>query len=151
MISVTMAIQKDDINMSSLRILFDEVTVAVTKFDKDRKYLFPFSPIVRSPDFENGNVKIVDGKKSKLSSNESNACQKFEVLFEVQNASAYDGDFATQFLKNKRARCDRFNSYVVCKFLESTSNRIESLFLSAGLCYSELRQSMKYNSKNKCF
>ena len=97
---------------------------------------------MRNPDFENRIVKIIDGKELNLSSNESNACQKPELPFEIQDACAYEGDFATQVLKNKRARCDRFSSYVNCKFLEPASSRIERLFSSVGFCYSELRHSM---------
>jgi len=142
--SVTVALQKDDIDMSSVRLLFDEVLRRVESLDKQHKYLHTDSPIVKDPDFENGIVKIIEKNFGSLNSNERLACQKLESPFEIEVESAIveSADFATQVLKNKRARIENSSGYINCDFLEPTSNRLERLFSSAGICFTDLRQSL---------
>ena len=92
-------------------------------------------------------MKILEGKEPNLSSNESNACQKLKYHLESKTpkylpSNPNDDYFATQMLKNKRAKCDGYSSYVDCKFLEPTTNRREGLLSSPGMCYNKLRQVM---------
>ena len=54
---VTLALQRDDMDMESVRRLFSELLRTIPKLDAKDRYLKPNSQIIKCPDFEQGIVK----------------------------------------------------------------------------------------------
>ena len=140
---VTKALQKENMDLSLTRTLFDNVIEKVPGLDSNRKYLNENSSIVKYPSFESGVVKILDNKIEQMNDDEKTAC---EILKSDNNvleiSSDGDSDYASSVLKRKRARLFPTNSYIKCDFLEPTSNRVERFFSSAGFAYSKYRQNL---------
>ena len=58
--SVTVAMQKSDLDLASTRTLLDELFKCVPNLDSNKKYIYPNASIVKNKDFENGIVKVID-------------------------------------------------------------------------------------------
>ena len=140
---MTEALQKENMDLSLTRTMFDNVMGKVPRLDSNRKYLNENASIVKYPSFESGVVKILDNKIEQLNDEEKTAC---EVLKNDNNvleiSSDGDSDYASSVLKRKGARFSLSNSYIKCDFLESTSNRAERFFSSAGFAYSEYHRNL---------
>ena len=138
--SVTLALQRESIDLSSTRLLFDEVVNCVPELDMDMKYLAPNASFIASPNFENGVVKILDENEANLTIREKEECQSLRSCTAVlPSVGASSSDFATRVLESKRAKTTA-TEYMSCKFLEPTSNHIERFF--SGYSLGDLRQSI---------
>ena len=103
--SVTLALQRESIDLSSTRLLFDEVVNRVPELDMDMKYLAPNASIIASPNFENGVIKILDKNEANLTIREKEECQSLRSCTAVlPSVSASSSDFATRVLESKRAK-----------------------------------------------
>ena len=79
--SVTLALQRESIDLSSTRLLFDEVVNRVPELDMYMKYLAPNASIIAMPNFENGVVKILDENEANLTIREKEECQSPRSCF----------------------------------------------------------------------
>jgi len=61
--SVTTSLQREDLDLSDARALFDAI---IEKYPTMKDYLAPTSNIVHTPDFENAVVKILNNELSGL-------------------------------------------------------------------------------------
>lgn len=74
--SVTVALQRESIDMASVRLLFNEILKNFPDLDKNNKYLSQNSAIVKDKHFEAGVVKIQEGNEEGLSLAEKVACAR---------------------------------------------------------------------------
>ena len=79
--SVMLVFQRDDMDMAPVRHLFDELLRAIPKLDAKLRYLKPNSQIIKCPEFEQGIVKISNGKEAAMSVNEQLACRNRHRMF----------------------------------------------------------------------
>ena len=75
--SVTVAMQKSDQDLASTRTLLDELFKCVPNLDSNKKYIYPNASTVKNKDFENGRVKVSNGRDDCLSVQENIAMKKF--------------------------------------------------------------------------
>ena len=64
--SVTLALQRANLYLTSVRLLFYETMKKFPRFDPNQKFLVKDASIVKSNLFENGFVKIIDGMEADL-------------------------------------------------------------------------------------
>jgi len=129
--SVTLALQRSDISMSQVRLLFDGLCSSFPSFSH---YLSQDSPICSSSNFESAVAKIDAGKCDDLSFEELEAAT---ALKEASVSGLNDsGDFATALLKRQRLDT-KFRSV---KFILPTSNIVERFFSLASHSLSDYRE-----------
>ena len=141
--SVTKALQDEKTDMGSIRALFDELLKQITELNEYHNHLHSDSSVVKCVDFENAIVKIQDSNEDKMTGSEKLTVQDLEIeTVEVSSKeNVVPDDFAFQILK-KRAKMDCKSKYVNTKFLLGTSNIVERFFSTAGLSYTDYRQSL---------
>ena len=134
--SVTKALQDEEIDMGSIRALFDVLLKQIPELDEYRNHLHSDSSVVKC-------VKIQDSNEDKMIGSEKLTVQGLEIeTVEVSsNENVVPDDFAFQILR-KRAKIDCKSKYVNTKFLLGTSNIVERFFITAGLSYTVFRQSL---------
>jgi len=143
--SVTKALQRESINLADVRTLFDEV---IKIHPIMIKYLANNAKIVHSQNFENGVVKIIDGKEEDLSAAEINCLKKLKTQSQSNVTVSDEGrdscidDFAASLLKKRKVEKLNVKTYQDCRFLLPTSNIVERFFSEAGFAFSDLRQSI---------
>ena len=76
--SVTLALQRDDMDRASVRHLLDELLRINPKLDAKDRYLKPNSQIVKCPVFEQNIVKVSNGNEAAMSVNELLTCRKLQ-------------------------------------------------------------------------
>ena len=76
--SVSVALQKEKLDMSTARLLIDETAKKFPKLDPENKYLGKNARIVKNKHFETGIVKILDGKENELSLTEILQCKRLK-------------------------------------------------------------------------
>ena len=64
--SVTLALQRNEMDMASARLLFDELLRQTKELDVKRKYIHQNCEIASNKDFENATVKILNGEENAL-------------------------------------------------------------------------------------
>ena len=74
--SVTLALQRNEMDMASARLLFDELLRQTEELDVKRKYIHQNCDIASNKDFENGTVKILSGEENALTVGEQLACSE---------------------------------------------------------------------------
>ena len=135
--------QKDDINTAEERLLFDEIILQFPKMDPNMKYIHKNAQIAKSYHFENGSVKILDGKKSYLSVSERIVCNKLRKGDSVQEVPETDNtDFETGVLA-KRKKVDMSSyQFVDCRFLAPTFNCPRAFLLKQGTLLTKHRENL---------
>ena len=116
--SVTKALQRENIDLSSVRALFDETCRKFKNIDKENKYLGSNARVIKSRPFESGVVKILEQRENDLVLCEKIACarlKKIEGEPEIETHSD-DNDFASMILK-KRAKVTTSSDYFDLHFL----------------------------------
>ena len=145
--SVTLALQKSDMDMGSARFLLDGLIKSINNsFDACKKYVHMNSTITKNKVFENGIVKITNEAELSLSVSEALALKQLrncadidKVELDQENETPID--FATEVLKKQRLDV-KTEKYVDCSLLMPTSNHIERLFSAAGIAYDDLRKNI---------
>ena len=142
--SVTLALQRSDMDMASARLLLDEIIKKVS-IDGRKKYIHVNSSIVKNKDFENGVVKILNSDEN-LTLQENLAVKKLRLhvqeVEEMGKENEVPLDFAMEILRKRR--CERrSDKYLDCRFLVPTSNLMERLFSRAGYAYDDLRRKIQ--------
>ena len=74
--SVTLALQREDIDMASVRLLFDELLRKVPNLDPRKRYINVNCDIAKNPEFESGVVKILNSEEGSMSVNEQLSYRK---------------------------------------------------------------------------
>ena len=144
--SVTLALQKNDMDMGTVRLLLDELIKSMDNgFDARKKYVHMNSTITKNKDFEHGIVKITNGAELSLSVSEALAVKQLRKCADidaVELGQEYETliDFATEVLKKQRLDV-KTEKYVDCSFLMLTSNHMERLFNPAGFAYDDLQKT----------
>ena len=139
--SVTKALQDEEIDIGSIRALFNDLLKQIPELDEYHNHLHSDSSVVNCVDFENAIVKFQDSNEDKMTGSEKLTVQDLEIeTVEVSSKeNVVPDDFAFPILK-KRAKMDCKSKYVNTKFLLGTSNIVERFFSTAGLSYTDYRQ-----------
>ena len=139
--SVTLALQRSNIDLHDAGILFDSLLE-----DNDnevfQKYLEADANIVHSPNFEGGIVQILNYQND-FSDDEKTAMNCLEVTesSDVRKVSNANGDYPEDRLRAKRATPECVQAqYMNCKFILPTSNLLERFFSSAGFAFNDCRK-----------
>lgn len=144
--SVTIALQRADIDFSDVRILLDEI-LALYPYEEFKKYLLPSAAIVHSPNFDSGIVKLLQHAEAELNADEVAALYQLKVTIDTSQKSdvpVEDDDFASVCLKKrKKDKISPLQQYLKCTFLLPTSNILERFFSSAGYAFNDFRQNLK--------
>ena len=142
--SITLTLQKENINLTDVRYLFDEV---INLYSNMKDTLGEEAKIVHSPTFEKALVKIQDEKLNEITAAEERAVMNLRLSTdngeEIPTASESDAsdDFATTLLLKKR-KLDRNARYMNTTFILPTSNIAERFFSCATYALNDLRQSL---------
>jgi hypothetical protein len=141
--SITKALQSASINLAEVPILFDSIS---SNFPSVQGRLAVNGSLVFNEPFETGIVKVINGKESELSNEESEQMEQFlrddTDVEEITEAEAQlDEDYARSLLKeNERKKSITSSKYVNLKWIPPTSNICERLFSSARQVISYLPQ-----------
>ncbi len=144
--SVTCALQKENIDLYDVRVLYDEI-LDLYPFEEFQRYLLPNSTIVNNPDFDNGVIKILQGNITTLNQTELNAVYLLKTdvknhVLDNEGLKEDAQDFASLCLKKRRTKEYYGQRYMDCKFLLPTSNIVERFFSSVGYAFNESRQAL---------
>ncbi|KAG3001584.1 hypothetical protein PC120_g20187 [Phytophthora cactorum] len=104
-------------------------------------YLGPKASVVKAPDFESGFVKVLSGKEKKLIQAEQRASSRL-LCFEAHptnSSSTAKLSFANRLLQSDSKTASPF---IDLRWIPSTSNDVERLFLTAGLVLTDRRHRM---------
>ena len=122
---MSIALQKEKLDMSTARMLIDETAKKFPKHNPENKYLGKNARIVNDKHFETGIVKILDGKGNELSFTkflQYKRLKKHEDDEENQTPVIVESDFAEEILQKMQKKGDE-SKYPNCRFLFPTSNR----------------------------
>ena len=141
--SVTLALQRSNIDLHDARILFDSL---LEDYDNEvfQKYLEADANIVHLPNFERGVVKTLKYQKDFLD-DEKAAMNCLEVTESsgVREVSNANGDYAEDRLRAKRAKPECVQAqYMNCKFILTTSNLLGRFFSYAGFAFNDYQKSL---------
>lgn len=141
--SVTTALQRENVDISQIRLLFDGTLKRFPELDEAKKYITKDATIVKSPAFERGVKKIQDEDEKNLTLEEKLAVKNLRrsVNADTESDETDSGDFASEILKKKRKVAAK-SSYIDTRFIQPTSNMVERFFSSSGFAASELRQNI---------
>ena len=144
--SVTKALQNSRVNLAQVRLLFEKISV---KYPTLRGRLRTNAALVFCEDFENGIVKIIDGKEEHLTEEEKGKVAVFLKESVTENSDAReedDGvekDFARTLLEwNEKCKESATSKYVDLNWVPPTSNVVERLFSAARQKLTDYRKSM---------
>ena len=144
--SVTVAMQKPDLDLASTRTFLDELFKCVPNLDSNKKYIYPNASIIKNKDFENRIVKVSNGRDDCLSVHENIAMKKLRKTVELTESEVEnidpEIDFATNILKRQKLKIVGKSSFVNVEFVPSTSCKLERLFSMAGFMYDDNRKSL---------
>ena len=138
--------QKSDLDLASTRTPLNELIKCVPNLDSNKNYIYPNARIVKNKDFENGIVKVSNGRDDCLSVQENIAIKKLRKTVkltesEVENIDP-EIDFATNILKRQKLKIVGKSKFVNVEFVPSTSCKLERLFSMAGFMYDDKRKSL---------
>lgn len=134
------------LSLAEVRTLFDGVVKA---FPASKEHLAQRvdstasrgrTGVVKSPDFENGIVKVLFGEEAKLTAKEEAALARLRVTESDREEPEERLSFAERLLKGG-VRTKK-SKYIDLAWIPATSNEVERLFSRAGLVLSERRRSM---------
>lgn len=139
--SITVALQRESIDLGDVRVLFDEIS---DRHPETRTHILADSNIVHSEHFENALVKILNNNENHLSADESNAVKHLKMVLELDPSGSKiapqeKSDFASTLIKKRKSNV---TSYIDCRFIVPTSNLVERFFSLAGQCFNEHRQRL---------
>ena len=98
---------------------------------------------MKSHHFENGLVKIIDGREAALTVSERIVCNKLRKRDCIQDVPEADNtDFATGVLANPKKVDMRNDQFVDCRFLAPTSIFLERFFSEAGYALTKYRENL---------
>ena len=138
--SVTIALQRSDMDMDSARTLFDELLKTVENFDRNKKYIHNNCAIAKNNSFENAIVKLQSGDECALNVNENLACKKLRRTSDIECEFPQTDDFAGNVLAKKKKDTKQMK-YIPCSFILPTSNHLERFFSAAGFASNDYRKS----------
>ena len=69
--SVTVALQRENLDLSNVRMLFNETLRNIPELDRNNEYIVKDASIVKSKHFENGIIKILEGRKNEMKMTEN--------------------------------------------------------------------------------
>ena len=140
--TVTKSLQSEKMTVSLVRYIFDEV---ISRFPCTKHRLSTTARIVHNSDFENGIVKILEGRASELTSEEKKQTNCFLIpggLSEFENISDTDSIFESACKKCKYDYVKNNRAYEDLRYILPTSNHCERLFSRAGYCMNSRRQAI---------
>ena len=138
--SVTKALQRENLDLTDVRLLFDEVII---RHPETESYLSENADIIHCKEFETAVRKILSKRESSLTDSEIESVQNLLLrpLCSYEEAeSSFEDDFATAIL-TKKSRIAQ-STYVDCRFLTPTSDIVERFFSLAGYCFNDCRRSL---------
>ena len=129
--SLTIALQRESIDISEVRVLFNEIIRHDVNIGT---YLSSNADIIHSKTFESALVKIIDNREHELFLKEKESVNKLLKQSEITPVSTdHDLDFASKLLKKRKLEEMSSDSrYVNCRFLVPTSNITERFFSASG-------------------
>jgi hypothetical protein len=140
--SVTLELQRDDISLAEVRGLFDGVS---EKYPLCSEKLDVNSDIVLDKHFENGVVKIQQGKIDFLTSAEKRHTEHLKISKSkdtFENVGSPTNSFAKRVLKKQKLISQGSLPYMNLEFLVPTSNICERLFSKAGFGFHDRRMAI---------
>ena len=142
--SVTKFLQRENVTLLDVRVLFDSVISKYPQLDN----LSDHSPFIHSKVFETALVKIQDGKVNKLDVDEVASTKCLQVTAATQDINAESdntSDFAERILKKgnrQKTASEETKDFIDTRFFLPTSNISERFFSSAGYAFNDYRQSL---------
>jgi|TARA_B100002003_G_C14069055_1_gene514337 hypothetical protein len=146
---ITITLQNDDLTMDDARALLD---LAIETFPSANCRIGKEAKIIKFPDFENGVVKILEKKESKLTVAEDAAVYMLLKPVTEADKDGNDDTDETEVISTAQAvlnKCKRMRSeekvdettgaYINPKFICPTSNIVERLFSRCKLTLTSLR------------
>ena len=100
------------------------------ELDRNNEYIVKDASIVKSKHFENGIIKILEGRENEMKMTEKVQCGRLKKVEDDDSDSVTEengDDFASAVLQKWRKRCGD-SIYMNCQFLQPTSNLIERFF-----------------------
>ena len=140
--SVTVALQRENLDLSNVRMLFNETLKKYPELDRNNEYIVKDASIVKSKHFENGIIKILEGRENEMKMTEKVQCGRLKKAEDDDSdfgTEENEDDFASAVLRKRRKRCGD-SIYMNCQFLQPTSNLTERFFSMAGYSSSDYRQ-----------
>ena len=138
-----MELQKDDMDLSKVRKLFNAV---VEDFPKMSKYLLENSEIIQNPEFENAIVKAIDSKP--IDGNEQMLLKDFKKTSDISviSVASTTESYAERVLKKQKLEQANADSSYEVSFVCPTSNIAERLFSQSGNIATKSRAHMNPTS-----
>lgn len=141
--SVTKMLQKDNMTLAHVRVLFNAV---IEKFPCTESRLKHDASIVHNVNFESGLVKIQDKNYEDMTVREKEACKKLSYTDSDGGDSSTPRDgsnmsFAENALKKRKVETEQ-RQYVDTRFILPTTNLVERLFSKAGYSLNKRRKSL---------
>ena len=133
--SVTLALQREELSMKDMRLLFDGVCELFPRFNNHLAY---DATIVHSPDFESAVTKLAGKKEENLTEREICAVKGFVVESGAQNPVPQEFDFASSILKKPRVS----PGYSSVRHILPTSNLVERFFSQAAVALGDYRERL---------
>lgn len=137
---VTKMLQKMDLSLADARALFDAV---IRKFPTMGHYLSENSDIIKSKEFENSVVKLINNPES-LSADEKSILSKFKISQEsaLEDDSENLSLAENAVLESRKRRKVSVREFEDLSYIAPTSNIVERLFSKARLVLTDYRKSM---------
>lgn len=140
--AVTLALQKENISIASVRYLFDEV---VSEYPSTKSRLCSSAKIIHDQSFENGLVKLQQGKMGQLSFSEECAVQvfakKLDPVFDESSSSMDKSIISRAFKRQKAEVMNLATGYDDVRYVLPSSNLCERLFSKAGYAINSRRMA----------
>lgn len=142
---VTVELQKQGLSLSDARYILDDLNDAIRSGRDDissplyqcslgTAYTSPSAPIVHSPHFESGVIKIQRQRISEMTEDEKEACKMLRSVSSEISPSQFDNEtnvqlsMAQRIALGKRKRMEKTESYLNCDFILGSVAEIERLW-----------------------
>ena len=96
---MTKALQRENIDLSSVRALSDETCRKFKNIDKENKYLGSNARVIKSRHFESGVIKILEQRANDLVFCEKIACARLKKTEGEPEIETHSDNFASMILK----------------------------------------------------
>ena len=82
--SVTVALQRENMDLSNVRMLFHETLKKFLELDRNNEYIVNNASIVESKHFENGIMKVLEGRENEMKMTEKVQCgRKWRMMTRI--------------------------------------------------------------------
>ena len=108
-------------------MLFNETLKKFPELDGSNEYIVKDASIVKSKHFENGIIKILEGRENEMKMTEKVQCGRLKKVEDDDSdfgTEENEDNFASAVLQKRRKRCGD-SIYMNCQLLQPTSNLFE--------------------------